>query len=224
MARGHRGDPALKQHEHWEGVYQRKPRLFGDGPSATVAYAVSRFSAGGARRVLELGAGHGRDTVHLARAGFEVLALDFSATGLAVIQSAAADAGVGSQIQTLQHDVRERLPVSDESFDAAYAHLLLCMDLSTAEILALSQEIRRVLVPGGVFVYTVRNTSDAHFGAGIDHGDDIYETDGYAVHFFDDALVREVATGWHVEEIAADEEGKLPRRMTRVTQARPASV
>lgn len=149
MAQCHRADPALKQHEHWEGVYQRKPRLFGDGPSATVAYAVSRFSDGGARRVLELGAGHGRDTVHLARAGFEVVALDFSATGLAVIQSAAADAGVGSQIKTLQHDVRERLPVADESFDAAYAHLLLCMDLSTPEILALSQEIRRVLVLGG---------------------------------------------------------------------------
>lgn len=211
------------QHEHWEGVYERKPGLFGAEPSTTVVYAASRFSAAGARRVLELGAGHGRDTLHLAGEGFEVRALDYSATGLRVIEAAATEAGHALHISTLAHDVRQPLPLPDESFDAAYAHLLLCMDLSTTEILSLTAEIRRVLIPDGVFVYTVRNTSDAYFEKGIDHGDNIYETDGYAVHFFDDVLVREVAAGWLVEEIVTDEEGMLPRRITRVTQTRPAA-
>jgi len=208
------------QREHWESVYQRRPRLFGEAPSATAAYAAARFSEHGAERVLELGSGHGRDTLYLASQGFQVVALDYSAGGLGVIQSTAADAGVGPLITTVVHDVRTPLPFPQESFDAAYAHLLLCMDLSTAEILTLAQEVRRVLIPGGVFVYTVRNTTDAHFGVGVDHGDKIYETDGYAVHFFDDTLVRAVATGWHLDEIVTDEEGVLPRRITRVTQSR----
>ncbi|GHF19594.1 class I SAM-dependent methyltransferase [Pseudolysinimonas yzui] len=211
------------QHEHWESVYQRKPRLFGEESSATAIYAATRFSRGGAGRVLELGSGHGRDTLHLASEGFDVLALDYSPSGLHAIRTAAADAGLGSRITTMAHDVRRPLPFPDESFDAAYAHLLLCMDLSTAAILAIAQEVRRVIIPGGVFVYTVRNTGDAHFGVGLDHGDNIYETDGYAVHFFDDALIRDVAAGWHLEEIATDEEGALPRRITRVTQSRPLS-
>jgi SAM-dependent methyltransferase len=142
---------------------------------------------------------------------------------LRVIEAAATEAGHGPRISTLAHDVRRPLPLPDESFDAAYAHLLLCMVLSTTEILTFTAEIRRMLIPGGVFVYTVRNTSDAHFGKGIDHGDDIYETNRYVVHFFDDALVRAVATGWLVEEIVTDEEGALPRRITRVTQTRPTT-
>lgn len=217
-------DDADAQHEHWEAVYRRKPHLFGENPSATVAYAAARFADGGVQRVLELGAGHGRDTLHLAGEGFTVVALDYSATGLAVVKLAAAGAGLGSAVDLVEYDVRQPLPFPDESFDAAYAHLLLCMDLSTAEILLLVQEIRRVLIPGGLFVYTVRNSTDPHFRAGIAHGDNIYETDGYAVHFFDDALVRDVATGWHLEEVALDEEGALPRRITRVTQARPPAT
>jgi hypothetical protein len=43
--------------------------------------------------------------------------------------------------------------------DAVFAHMLLCMALSTQEIHALVSEIRRVLRPGGTFVYTVRNAA-----------------------------------------------------------------
>ncbi|MDP4510528.1 hypothetical protein [Nonomuraea turcica] len=40
-----------------------------------------------------------------------------------------------------------------------FAHMLLCMALSTQEITALVGEVERV---GGTFVYTVRHTGDAH--------------------------------------------------------------
>ncbi|MFI1104614.1 hypothetical protein [Streptomyces melanogenes] len=60
------------------------------------------------------------------------------------------------------------------------------MALSTKEICALVGEVRRVLRPGGVFVYTVRHTRGPHYGAGT-----------------------------------ALEEGELPRRLWRVTQALP---
>jgi SAM-dependent methyltransferase len=96
------------------------------------------------------------------------------------------------------------------------------MALTTAQIKALVEEVRRVLAPGGVFVYTVRHTGDAHYQAGTVHGEDIYEQGGFAVHFFPRTLVDAVAEGWHLNEVHAFEEGELPRRLWRVTQTRPA--
>jgi SAM-dependent methyltransferase len=94
------------------------------------------------------------------------------------------------------------------------------MALSTDQIGALVDEVRRVLRPGGVFVYTVRHSGDAHYGTGIARGDDIYEHGGFAVHFFSRALVDRLASGWTLTEVHAFEEGDLPRRLWRVTQTR----
>lgn len=67
--------------------------------------------------------------------------------------------------------------------------MLLSMALRTAEIERLIDEVHRVLLPGGLMVYTVRNTTDAHFGAGASHGDDMFEMGGFIVHFFDRVLI-----------------------------------
>lgn len=56
-----------------------------------------------------------------------------------------------------------------------------------------------------------------HYGVGIDYGDNIFETQSYAVHFFDHALVDALAIGWNLETVEPDEEGSLPRRIWRVT-------
>ncbi|MFI9362086.1 hypothetical protein ACIG5E_13650 [Kitasatospora sp. NPDC053057] len=80
---------------------------------------------------------------------------------------------------------------------------------------------RRVLRPGGTFVYTVRHTGDAHFGAGTGHGDGIWEHGGFAVHFFPRELVDRLAEGWHLAEVHPFEEGELPRRLWRITQETP---
>ena len=69
-----------------------------------------------------------------------------------------------------------------------------------------------------MFVYTVRHTGDAHYGAGTFHGDDIWEHGGFAVHFFTRDLVDALADGWSLNEIHAFEEGGLPRRLWRITQ------
>ena len=83
-------------------------------------------------------------------------------------------------------------------------------------------EVCRVLRPTDTFVYTVRHTGDAHYGAGIGHGGDIWEYGGFAVHFFPRRLVDELAEGWDPNEVLAFEEGELPRRLWRVTQRKAA--
>jgi SAM-dependent methyltransferase len=105
--------------------------------------------------------------------------------------------------------------------DAFAPWIVEAQEKTPREIHAAVGEIRRVLRPGGVLVYTVRHTGDAHYGAGTAHGDDIYEHGGFAVHFFDRDLVDALADGWTLNEVHAFEEGDLPRRLWRVTQTLP---
>ncbi|MGW8762588.1 class I SAM-dependent methyltransferase [Streptomyces sp. NPDC055815] len=212
---------AEAQRRHWQDTYAAHPGMYGEEPSAPAVHAARVFRAAGARDVLELGAGHGRDALYFAREGFTVRATDFSPVGLEQLRARARSRGVDARVTTTVHDVREPLPLPDASVDAVFAHMLLCMALSTQEIRALVGEVRRVLRPGGVFVYTVRHTGDAHYGAGTAHGDDIFEHGGFAVHFFGRELVDALAEGWTLDELHTFEEGDLPRRLWRVTQTLP---
>ncbi|MFK0291944.1 class I SAM-dependent methyltransferase [Streptomyces sp. NPDC090442] len=216
-----RPELASEQRRHWQETYSAHPGMYGGEPSAPARYAAEAYRAAGAARVLELGAGHGRDALHFAREGFTVHATDFSRTALDQLSGTARAQGLGDRIATTVHDVREPLPLADGSVDAVFAHMLLCMALSTPEIRSLVDEVRRVLRPGGVFVYTVRHTGDAHYGTGTAHGDDIHEHGGFAVHFFPRHLVEELAAGWRLADVHAFEEGDLPRRLWRITQTVP---
>ncbi|MFF8606931.1 methyltransferase domain-containing protein [Streptomyces sp. NPDC015346] len=215
---------AEAQREHWQSTYGTHPGMYGAEPSDPAVHAAGVFRTAGATQVLELGAGHGRDALYFARRGFTVRATDFSPAGLEQLRAAARRQGVAARITTTEHDVRTPLPLPDASVDAVFAHMLLCMALSTAEIRSAVAEVRRVLRPGGTFVYTVRHTGDAHYGAGVAHGDDIYEHGGFAVHFFPRHLVDLLAEGWRLDEVHAFEEGALPRRLWRVTQTSPGGL
>ena len=214
-------DPIARQQQTWSSTFEARSDFLGSGPSAPGRAALARFEATGVAELLELGPGQGRDTLLFATAGIRVIALDFAEPGLAQITAKAEAAGVGTAVRTLVGDARERLPLPDRSVDAAYAHMLLCMALTTADIERLVAEVRRVLRPGGLFVYTVRTIADAHFGAGVDHGDDRWETGGFIVHFFDRALIDRLAGGFEIIEVDQFEEGRLPRRLAAVTMRSP---
>ena len=143
--------------------------------------------------------------------------MDYAVTGLKAIAEKAAAEGLSPVISTVPHDLRLPLPLADKTFDACYSHMLFCMAFSTEELTALSKEIRRVLKPGGFHIYTVRHTGDAHYGQGIHHGEDLYETNGFIVHFFNREKVAALARGFEIAEIDAFEEGPLPRKLFRVT-------
>ena len=63
---------------------------------------------------------------------------------------------------------------------------------------------------------------DRDFGRGIHRGDDLYENQGFIVHFFDRTKVERLARGWEIVAIDEFEEGTLPRRLFRVTLRKPA--
>ncbi len=209
------------QREHWERNFASKPSMFGGEPSDPAKKSAALFKAEGRQRILELGGGQGRDSLFFAREGFDVMVLDYSDAGLRQIQAQAEAASVGSRIRTVAHDVRTPLPFDAASFDAAYSHMLYCMALTSTEQAALSAEIFRVLVPGGLNVFTVRTKQDAHYGAGLHHGEDMWEVGGFIVHFFGREKVEAVCKGFGIVSVEEFEEGGLPRRLFLVTARKP---
>lgn len=202
-----------EQHPHWEHSYWGNADMFGTEPSEAAQKAAALFKKEGAASVLELGAGQGRDTLFFGKAGFRVQALDYSATGAQAIQGKAQGFGLSEHISVATHDVRKPLPFPDSSFAACYAHMLFCMALTIAELEALAKEVARVLRPGGMCVYTARHTGDPHYGVGTQHGEDMYETGGFIIHFFKRKTVDKLAAHFTDLQMAEFEEGTLPRKL-----------
>jgi SAM-dependent methyltransferase len=210
-----------RQREQWQRALSEKADRYGLEPSAAALAACESFERIGARRLLELGGGQGRDSLLFAERGFEVTVLDYAPSAVETIAKKIDEAGLAASISVGEHDVREPLPFPDGSFDGCYSHMLFCMALTEDELRRLSAEIRRVLRSGGLCVYTARTVQDADYGRGIHRAEDIYELDGFAVHFFSRDLVERLADGFDLVEIEEFEEGALPRRLFRVTLRKP---
>jgi SAM-dependent methyltransferase len=205
------------QHRHWENMLSNKPDMFGTEPSDPAQKAAELFKKEGRVKILELGGGQGRDTIFFAQNGFQVTVLDYCESGIEAITQKSKGLGVSKSITAACHDARKPLPFDDETFDACYSHMLYCMALTTAELEFLSDEIRRVLKPNGLNIYTVRNTNDPHFQTGIHQGEEIYEIGGFVIHFFSKEKVEHLAKGFEIVSIDEFEEGTLPKRLFRVT-------
>ena len=94
-------------------------------------------------RLIDLGAGSGYTSYQLARAGFDVVALDVH-----------ADQFVPQDIPFLQHDLNQRLPLQDAEADAVLA-LEIIEHLENPRYFL--REIARVLRPGGALVLSTPN-------------------------------------------------------------------
>ena len=205
--------PLTAQRAHWERIFTEVPDMFGTEPSHPARKAAALFKEDGATRILELGGGQGRDTIFFAGEGFQVCALDYSRESIETISRKAQALGLSESVVALQHDIKQPLPFEDGSFDACFSHMLYCMALTTAELEFLSQEIRRVLKPGGLNIYTVRHTGDAHYRTGIHRGEDLWEVGGFIVHFFSKQKVEHLAKGCEMAALEEFEEGDLPRKL-----------
>ncbi len=205
------------QRQHWQKTFTQRPEMFGSEPSEPARIAAEMFTKEGKTKILELGGGQGRDTLYFAQNGFHVHVLDYSDSAINAIAEKTRKLGLAGSVTALRRDVRDPLPFEDESFDGCYSHMLYCMALTTAELEFLSSEVRRVLRPNGLHIYTVRHTNDPHYGTGIHRGEDMYEVGGFIVHFFSRQKVERLAKGYEIVSVDEFEEGKLPRKLFRVT-------
>lgn len=205
------------QRRHWDGVYAEAPDFFGEGPSEVARTAAEVFRRAGVEHLLELGFGQGRDTLYFAGQGLRITGFDYSPQAVETVRAKSLELGLSSRVAVAEHDLRKPIPLSDESVDACFSHMLLCMELSEAEISNILREVHRVLRPGGLVVYTVRSSRDKHCGAGRRLTADMYDVGGFVVHFFSEEKVQRFASGFDQLQIERVEEGSLPRDLFHVT-------
>ena len=202
-----------QQSQHWESNFSSKPEMFGLEPSTPAKKALKIFKNNKTNKIVELGAGLGRDSIYFAKNSFHVEALDYSQSGIKNINQKIKQNNLSNLIKTKIFDVRETLPFKNNSIEGVYSHMLYCMALTTSDLESLNKEIHRILKPGGINIYTVRHTNDGDYKKGIHRGEDMYENDGFIVHFFSKNKIKSLLDGFINLETTSFEEGSFPRKL-----------
>ena len=172
--------------------------MFGLEPSISAKKALNFFKEKKINSIIELGAGLGRDSIFFAKNNIKIQALDYSSSGIKIINHKIKKDNLSNYISTKLFDVREKLPFKDNSIDACYSHMLYCMALTIADLQKLNNEIHRILKPNGLNIYTVRHTNDGDYKNGKHVGEDLYENDGFIVHYFSEEKINSLLNGFKI--------------------------
>ena len=202
-----------QQSQHWEKNFSNKPEMFGLEPSISAKKALNFFKEKKINNIIELGAGLGRDSIFFAKNNIKIQALDYSSSGIEIINHKIKRDNLSNYISTKLFDVREKLPFKDNSVDAFYSHMLYCMALTIDDLQKLNNEIHRILKPNGLNIYTVRHTNDGDYKNGKHIGEDLYENDGFIVHYFSEEKVNSLLNGFKNITLEKFEEGTFPRKL-----------
>ena len=140
---------------HWQRFWEEADHLQLDevyGTDGRMVREVMGLGDPAGKRILEVGAGTGRDAVALARAGAEVLTLDYVAGSLHLTRKAAGAAGVA--VETVCGDALGS-PFADGTFDVVFHQGLL---EHFRDVRPLLGDNARILKPGGHLIVDVPQT------------------------------------------------------------------
>jgi tellurite methyltransferase len=157
-------------------------------PESFVEALVPHLRKRGFRRAIDIGCGIGRHALYLASEGFECMGIDASESGLAHARAQAQQAGLSIDFRQAPFFA---LPVEDHSFEIAIAWNVVYHGDGEITRRAI-EEVRRVLVPGGVYIGTQLSKRNANFGQGREVQPDTFvvdnvDTDKAHPHFYCDA-------------------------------------
>jgi SAM-dependent methyltransferase len=147
------------EYEHW--VQTRTPPLFGKHADAKVLELAHSLGAPSEVPILDIGAGTGRNTLPLARAGFPADAVELTSALSTILRDEAAKEGLPVQ-------VFER-SIFDPNLDLPVGHyrLLILAEVvshfrSLDELRSLFQIAAKLLPSGGLLVFSIFLTSDGY--------------------------------------------------------------
>lgn len=160
-----------------------------DKPSIFAETAIQYFPKSG--KVLELGAGHGQDSLFFAKEGYDVVTTDIETSSLQLDHE---------KIEVRQVDLNEGLPFADASFEVVYAHMSLHYfdHQTTCKII---EEIKRVLKPGGVLAFLTNSIDDPEYNKGELLEEDFFQINKVTKRFFSADSAQQFTKGFEVSLI-----------------------
>jgi SAM-dependent methyltransferase len=197
--------------EVWNKVYKADSTFFGEEPSNFALLCFNHMKTNNVKKVLELGAGHGRDTIFFASNGIEVVeALDYSIIAVEILDKIAKEKRLPIKSQIFDVKKNNPLPFQDGYFDAVYSHMFLNMHFSLEELHFIFSEIRRVLKSKGLNFFSVRNHNDKSYGKGVKVDKGIYDINGFQIRFFTEKEIQDLAAAQGFEILWIKEEYEEP--------------
>ena len=191
------------QEKNWDSAYMENESYFGESPSLFCVRSVDAFKSQGMSIILELGAGQGRDTKYLLDSGLSVIAADFSDISCAQLRQK-----FGDRMTVVKRDLKQGIDLPPNSIDGCYAHMLLTMDFTDNELRRLISDVRKALIPGGLFIFSVRNTNDHDYGTGQIVRKDVWKNQkGFNVRYFTNDGIRKLCDGFDIMRMNEFSEG-----------------
>lgn len=224
------GRRRARQRRFWSIRYTEDPHFFGRGPSPFARWTLPWLRRHQVRRLLELGAGYGRDLRFFLERGYDAHGVDNVRRGVVLGRqelsrlSRPPEAGRRLLCRSAEAGLRSRPTCS---LDAVYSNLVLNMDFTEGEHRRLLRAVHRCLRPHGLLVYSVRSVGDPWYGRGLRRGKDRFDLapHGTTMHFFSQAYVRSLARGrFEVLRIEERSEGgpSFPTRVLYVVERKVA--
>lgn len=140
--------------QYAEWVAERKPPLFGSHPDTKVMDVAASLGDPKLAPVLDIGAGTGRNTLPLARAGHPTDAVEFSPDLARILKGDIETAGL--PVRVWEGNVLDpALDLPNEHYRLIIACEVVSHFRSVVEVRALFERVKTLLVPGGLFAFSV---------------------------------------------------------------------
>jgi ubiquinone/menaquinone biosynthesis C-methylase UbiE len=132
-------------------------------PVPFLAEALPVFKQLKVKRVLDLGCGVGRNSIYLAKEGFDIVGVDVSKSALKLANKWAEEERLSNVTFTLGTMVS--IPFDDCHFDAVVSISVIHHGIKK-DILTTITEINRILKKKGIFLANIASVEDPRYGEG----------------------------------------------------------
>ena len=149
-----------------------------------------------AMRVLDAGAGFGRNLVYLMREGCEVFAVDANAQAVEHVRRLAVSLGNPSQAENFRVAAVEQMPFPDAVADVVICSAVLHFARSKEHFDAMLNELWRTLRPGGLLFCRLASRIGMEFEL---LGDGIYRVGGSEWFLVDEPMLLAYTNGLEAE-------------------------
>jgi SAM-dependent methyltransferase len=180
------------QRDAWTEAYLdsgKRKWLFGFKPTAIVNLMLKysqNFGKNKFHRVIDVGCGSGRNTLALAKLGFEAYGMDFVEPAILELKNKAQREHL--KINVIVHDITQPWPYPDDFFDIAIINVVLD-SIDHAKRFFVAKELARVMRKRGLLFVYEPSYKDGYYGQYVD-----FHKNNFEFICPDDGIKREIFT------------------------------